>query len=204
MKQAPISILILALCALLSCNSFYKKTIAQREHYKEDFLTDPRSPLHADDLALLDFYPPDKDAVVKAHIKKTPESLPFELPTYSGVTRTYRKYGIAYFKWSNDSARLSVYENVKLMADPQYQDYLFLPFTDDTNDNTTYGGGRYLDLSKADAEDGWIMIDFNTAYNPWCAFSDGYNCPIPPRENYLPFEVEAGEKLFKGEHKIPH
>ena len=170
-----------------------------REEYKEEFLTDERSPLKEEDLAWLDFYPPNKKGVVKAKFILTPEIKNFELPTYSGVTRTYRKWGDAYFKWEQDSAHVGVYENMKLAGNPEYKDYLFLPFTDETNDETTYGGGRYLDLSKKDTEDGMITIDFNRCYNPWCAFSDGYNCPIPPAENFLPFKVEAGEKKYKGE-----
>jgi uncharacterized protein (DUF1684 family) len=185
----------------LSCHGFEKDTMADREKYKDDFLTDPRSPLTQEDLAKLDFFPPNKKANVEARFRKTPNSEPFELPTYSGSTRTYRKYGEAYFKWGQDSARLFVYENMKLLAQPEFQDYLFLPFTDETNNITTYAGGRYLNLSKADAADGKITIDFNQCYNPWCAYSDGFNCPIPPKENFLPFEVNAGEKMWKGEHK---
>jgi len=199
MKITGISI---AWClAFISCHSFTKETLQHREEYKGEFLTDERSPLKHEDLAWLDFYSPNKKGVVKAKFILTPESENFELPTYSGVTRTYRKWGEAYFKWDQDSARLSVYENMKLASNPEYRDYLFLPFTDETNDETTYGGGRYLDLSKQDTEDGMITIDFNRCYNPWCAFSDGYNCPIPPAENFLLFKVEAGEKKFKGSYK---
>jgi len=189
---------------LSSCHSFVKETQAHREEYKSEFLTDERSPLKQEDLQWLDFYPPNKKAVVKARFVLTPESENFELPTYSGVTRTYRKWGEAYFKFGKDSSRLSVYQNMKLIANPDYEDYLFLPFTDETNDESTYGGGRYLDMSRKDTDDGMITIDFNRCYNPWCAFSDGYNCPIPPAENFLPYRVEAGEKKFKGQHKAAH
>jgi uncharacterized protein (DUF1684 family) len=190
--------------ALLSCHSFIKETLQYREAYKSEFLSDERSPLQEEDLKGLDFFPPDKHAVVKARLVLTPESQPFELPTYNGITKTYRKFGDAFFKWEKDSARLSIYVNVKLAADPQYADYLFLPFTDETTGFTTYGGGRYLDMSRKDAEDGWLTIDFNHCYNPWCAYSDGYNCPIPPAENDLPFKVEAGERKYTGPHKSRH
>jgi len=189
---------------LVSCHSFVKETLTYREEYKSEFLTDERSPLKQEDIEWLDFYPPNKQGIVKAKFVLTPESQNFELPTYSGITKTYRKWGEAYFKWGQDSARLSVYENIKLLSNPEYKDYLFLPFTDETTGITTYGGGRYIDLSKKDTEDGMITIDFNRCYNPYCAFSDGYNCPIPPAENFLPFKVEAGEKNFKGKHKTTH
>ena len=78
-----------------------------------------------------------------------------------------------------------------------YANHLFLPFKDATNDVTTYGGGRYIDLEVGDIVDGQFVLDFNTCYNPWCAFSAGYNCPVPPRENHLAVEVKAGEKKFK-------
>jgi len=189
---------------MVSCHSFVKETLAHREAYQSEFLTDERSPLHQEDLQWLDFYPPNKKGVVKAKFVLTPESQNFELPTYSGITKTFRKWGEAYFKWGKDSSRLCVYENIKLLSNPEYKDYLFLPFTDETTGNTTYGGGRYIDLSKKDTEDGKITIDFNRCYNPYCAFSDGFNCPIPPAENYLPYPVEAGEKKFKGQHKGAH
>jgi len=202
MKSLGVPVLLILF--LSSCHSFVKETQAHREEYKSEFLTDERSPLKQEDLQWLDFYPPNKKAVVKARFVLTPESENFELPTYSGVTRTYRKWGEAYFKFGKDSSRLSVYQNMKLIANPDYEDYLFLPFTDETNDESTYGGGRYLDMSRKDTDDGMITIDFNRCYNPWCAFSDGYNCPIPPAENFLPYRVEAGEKKFKGQHKAAH
>jgi len=199
-----LALLFFLLVLITSCHSFVKETTAYRDHYKSEFLTDERSPLEQEDLQWLDFYAPNKKAVVKARFVLTPESQNFELPTYSGVTRTYRKWGEAYFKYGKDSSRLCIYQNIKLMSNPEYEDYLFLPFTDETTGDSTYGGGRYLDMSRKDTEDGMITIDFNRCYNPWCAFSDGFNCPIPPAENFLPYRVEAGEKKYKGQYKSDH
>lgn len=194
--------LILVLATLsASCASYSNTLQAHRETYKEEFLQDPRSPLDSNDLVHLDFFPADPKAKVKATFQATPAEEPFELPTYSGVTRTYRKWGIASFEWGGYHAQLSLYENMTLRNNPAYQDYLFLPFKDATNGESTYGGGRYINMSKADTEDGELMIDFNKCYNPWCAYSDGYNCPIPPLENHLSFMVEAGERNYKGVHK---
>jgi uncharacterized protein (DUF1684 family) len=75
------------------------------------------------------------------------------------------------------------------------EDYLFLPFLDETNGFETYGGGRYLDLRIPVGDT--IEIDFNTAYNPFCAYNEKYSCPIVPRENYLQTRIEAGVKAFK-------
>ena len=193
--------LLIAFFLLATSASYAQDLNAHREQYKQDFLTDPRSPLQEADLQYLDFFPELPTAKVTATFHKTPAEEPFELPTYSGLTRTYRKWGIAYFTYGKFNASLALYESMTNKANPMYADYLFLPFMDLTNGETSYGGGRYLNMSKADTEDGEIVIDFNTCYNPWCAFSDGFNCPIPPLENHLPFAVEAGEKMYRGEHK---
>jgi uncharacterized protein (DUF1684 family) len=201
MTAKSIIYLFILITCTITATSAQDDLNAHREKYKQGFLTDPRSPLKEDDLKDLDFFPELSKAVVKAEFQKTPAEQPFEMPTYSGVTRTYRKWGVATFTWGPFYSSVSLYENMTNRSNPIYQDYLFLPFTDNTNGETTYGGGRYLDMSKADTEDGTITIDFNKSYNPWCAYSDGFNCPIPPMENKLPYAIEAGEKMYKGEYK---
>jgi uncharacterized protein (DUF1684 family) len=201
MTAKSILYLFILLTGTITATSAQEDLNAHREKYKQGFLSDPRSPLKEDDLKDLDFFPELSKAVVKAEFQKTPAEQPFEMPTYSGVTRTYRKWGVATFTWGPFYSSVSLYENMTNRSNPIYQDYLFLPFTDNTNGETTYGGGRYLDMSKADTEDGTITIDFNKSYNPWCAYSDGFNCPIPPMENKLPYAIEAGEKMYKGEYK---
>ena len=74
------------------------------------------------------------------------------------------------------------------------EDYLFLPFIDDTNGEESYGGGRYIDLRIPEGDT--IVIDFNKSYNPYCAYNDKYSCPIVPRINYLALEVRAGVMAF--------
>ncbi len=184
---------------LNSCSSPLTKEITEfRKEYFREFLSDPRSPLKEADLSKLDFYPASVNARVTASFEPTLDAQPFDMPTYSGLTRKYRKFGVATFSWDGQNATLSLYENLSLLTNPDFKDYLFLPFKDETNGVNTYGGGRYLNMSKADTDDKTITIDFNKCYNPYCAYSDGFNCPIPPRENNLPFEVNAGEKNFKG------
>lgn len=184
---------------LNSCSSPLTKEITEyRKEYFKEFMSDPRSPLKEADLAKIDFYPATSKARITASFQPTRDSEPFDMPTYSGLTRKYRKYGEATFSWGGQKTTLSLYENLSLLSNPDFKDYLFLPFKDETNGVTTYGGGRYINMSKADAEDGSITIDFNKCYNPYCAYSDGFNCPVPPRENNLPFEVHAGEKNYKG------
>ena len=81
----------------------------------------------------------------------------------------------------------------------EYQDYLFLPFTDSTNGNETYEAGRYIDLKMTDIAGNSVIIDFNKSYNPYCAYKSGYQCPVPPAENHLKTWVRAGEKKFAPE-----
>ncbi|MCK5678470.1 MAG: DUF1684 domain-containing protein, partial [Flavobacteriaceae bacterium] len=90
---------------------------------------------------------------------------------------------------------LEIYQNQKLILTTDYEDYLFLPFTDKTNGESTYGGGRYLDLKIPDGDT--TVIDFNKAYNPYCAYNHKYSCPIPPKANQLDVEINAGVKAYE-------
>jgi hypothetical protein len=180
--------------------SYQKEISAFRQHYKNEFISEPRSPITAADTAFLDFYPPDPAWRVPAKVSLTPDSPVFDMMTYSGVTRKYRQYATVQFSIGTQALQLSLYQNLTLMEkDSSYRDYLFLPFKDGTNGEETYGGGRYLDFRKKDISGGVLILDFNKNYNPYCAFSDGYSCPIPPKENHLDIEVKAGEKNFKKE-----
>ena len=80
------------------------------------------------------------------------------------------------------------------MQKEEYKNYLFLPFTDETNYNQTFGGGRYLDFEITDIVGNKLILDFNKCYNPYCAYAGGFNCPIPPKENDLKVKIKAGEK----------
>ncbi len=174
---------------------------AHRDNYKEGFLHQDRSPLTKEDLEYLDFFGSNPDFKVEATFEEDLSPVPFKMPTYSGKQKEFVRYGTFYFKVQNKRHSLEVYRNLRVVSMPQYRNVLFLPFKDETNDVTTYGGGRYLDLKTDDIVDNKMVLDFNHAYNPWCAYSDGFNCPIPPRANHLELEVLAGEKKFKGNYK---
>ncbi|HEX4852444.1 MAG TPA: DUF1684 domain-containing protein, partial [Puia sp.] len=107
-----------------------------------------------------------------------------------------RKYGRLTFKLHDTTLHLSVYQFQFLMAKEDTKNYLFIGFTDLTTASDTYGGGRYIDCVIEDIHDGKLMLDFNKAYNPYCAYKSGYNCPIPPKENDLPIAILAGEKIY--------
>ena len=179
----------------------YVKTIAQhRKTYLAAFKTNPSSPLDKKALKSVQFFPADERYFVPCQFSFTPDAVPFDLPTYSGVTRPYVQYGIAKFKLDGVEHQLSIYRSLSNTL-PQYRDHLFVPFKDLSNGESTYGGGRYLDLRIKDIVDSEFMFDFNKAYNPYCAYSDGYACPIPPDENHLQVSILVGEKQFSGEKK---
>ena len=179
---------------------FTSEITRHRQQYKNEFVSEPHSPLTARDTGFLDFYPPDMRWRIPAQVTLMPDAPSFDMLTYSGVTRLYRKYATLALEIDGRSITLNLYQNLSLIAkDSSYRDYLFLPFKDLTNGEETYGGGRYLDFRTGDIKNGVLVVDFNKNYNPYCAYSDGYSCPIPPRENHLDLEVQAGERAFKKE-----
>ncbi len=144
----------------------------------------------------LKFYPIDEKYIVTANFIRTPKEKPFLMPTSTDRLPEYVKYGEAHFTLEGKSFVLNLYQSSAPYDEPGYEDYLFLPFTDLTSGDGSYGGGRYLDQRIPDGDT--LIIDFNRAYNPYCAYSHRYSCPIPPEENDLPIRIEAGVKSFKG------
>ena len=106
----------------------------------------------------------------------------------------YVKYAEAEFELNGKKLKLNVYQNVKLAQNEKYKDYLFIPFKDFTSGETTYGGGRFIETEIPDGN--ILIIDFNKAFNPYCAYNHKYSCPIPPLENSLETEINAGEKAY--------
>ncbi|MCM4171360.1 DUF1684 domain-containing protein [Arenibacter sp. TNZ] len=147
------------------------------------------------DFTTLDFYKPDTTYRVIANFIRTPGALPFLMPTTTERQTEEVVYGVVTFTLKGRSHKLEVYQNQELMQQEKYTDYLFLPFADLTNGEETYGGGRYLDLSIPDGET--IILDFNKAYNPYCAYNPKYSCPLVPKQNRLNLEILAGVKAFK-------
>lgn len=139
------------------------------------------------------FYPFSEKYVMNAKFVRTPNEKPFQMTTSSGMRKTYIKYAEVHFTLDNKPYKLNVYQSQELLKTEDYKDYLFIPFTDATSGNETYEGGRYIDLSIKNADH--ILVNFNKAYHPYCAYTDGYNCPIPPQENTLPIKIEAGVRF---------
>ncbi len=179
----------------------YSELIHQhREHYKEEFLKSKDSPLTKEKLDFLSFFEPDSSYRIACTFHANKRGKPFELPTSSGKTKTYVKFGELHFLLNGNKHKLSVYQSLSLRMIPQYRDYLFIPFKDLSNGTASYGGGRYLDLRMGEIQGDTIYLDFNKSYNPYCAYSEGYSCPIPPKENHLKVRIEAGEKNYASPH----
>jgi uncharacterized protein (DUF1684 family) len=180
----------------------YKAIIDKhRVAYKADFIKETRSPLKESDFKDLHFFEPDSTFRVVATVELLANQQIFNMPTYDGTSKEFVRHAKVKFKLGGKQLTLTLYKNIALAINPAYKDLLFLPFTDLTNQHTTYGGGRYIDLSLLDIKNKRIIIDFNKAYNPYCAYSDGYRCPIPPEENDLPIEILAGEQQYTGQKK---
>lgn len=180
-----------------SSKSFKKSIKKHRKAYKKKFLDNEHGPLDKKGVKQLKFFKANKNYQVTCTFERTTEAKPFEMATYSGMTQPYIKYGVATCPLNETTVELAIYQNLQLRKMPMYRDYLFIPFKDDTNGELSYGGGRYMDISIKDIEGKEVLLDFNKAYNPYCAYSDGYNCPVPPLENHLEIEVLAGEKNFE-------
>ncbi len=151
------------------------------------------------DTAYLSFFPANKQMIVTATVERLNNEQPFKLTTSSGKKKEAQKYALLRFLLNGKPYQLYTYQLLALKEKAETADELFLPFVDRTSGNESYGGGRYIDLKLSDIHDGKVVIDFNKAYNPYCAFTTGYNCPIPPRENSLPIAVKAGER-YRKEH----
>lgn len=173
---------------------------AFRKGYTDDFLQDKNSPLKKDDLQYLRFYNADSTYRIKATAEMITNPQSFIMPVFSGTGGDYVPYALLKFKLKGKAMQLTVYRSIALAKIPAYKDYLLLLFTDETNGKTTYSGGRYIDMREGDFKDGGVIVDFNKAYNPYCAFGGGYTCPKPPDENHLNFAIQAGEKMFAKAH----
>ena len=195
---------MLLLCCLITASNAFSQDEAIKEindfiEEQNNHFKDPKeSPLLKEDLEhfkALAYYPIDLSFRVKATFVRTIGEQPFAMETSTNRRPIYVKYGELHFEIKGKKLKLNVYQNQNLVFEDEYKDYLFLPFTDLTNGDTTYGGGRYIDMRIP--EKNTIILDFNQSYNPYCAYGGNYSCPIPPAENNLDIAITAGVKKFK-------
>ncbi|MCK7591421.1 DUF1684 domain-containing protein [Subsaxibacter sp. CAU 1640] len=192
---------VFSLIFLFSCAQKKQKPMGETEFQREinaEYKDASKSPLKEKDLKNfkgLEFFKFDSAYVVAAKFTRTLDEQPFKMKTTTDRLPEYVKYGELSFELKGKVYKLNVYQNQDLIKKEGYEDYLFLPFLDDTNGDESYGGGRYIDMRIPDGDS--VTIDFNSAYNPYCAYNEKYSCPIVPRENYLQTEVRAGVKNYR-------
>jgi uncharacterized protein len=192
---------------ILACCFFTNVSFAQGKKFKDSTETyfkkyvKDHEVVTGKDKELMSFFPVNEKLRINCKFERTLNSQWFRMESSGPVRRNYRTYGIIHFKISDTAVTLNIYQSQDLMASPQYKDHLFIPFTDATSGEETYESGRYIDLEISDIKTDKVVIDFNRAYNPYCAYVSGkYNCPIPPAENRLTVAIRAGERSFKKVH----
>lgn len=168
-----------------------------QQELNKEYATRESSPLLAEDFSTfksLDFYPISEKYFVVAHLVKTPKEKPFKMKTSTDRKPVYLKYGEVHFELDGKKHKLNVYQSLEFSKNQKYKDDLFLPFFDETSGKESYIGGKYIDLKIPKGNT--IAIDFNTSYNPYCAYSPNYSCPKVPLENDLKIAIRAGVKKF--------
>jgi uncharacterized protein (DUF1684 family) len=172
-----------------SVESYFKKYVKEHEV------------VNGKDKELMSFFLVNEKYRVDGKFERTINAPWFRMESSGPIRKNYRVYGVVHFTINDTSVALNIYQSQDLMVTKQYRDHLFIPFTDATSGEETYESGRYLDLEIDDIKNGEVQIDFNKAYNPYCAYVSGkFNCPVPPAENRLVVAIRAGEKAFRKRH----
>jgi uncharacterized protein len=208
MTQRFLLLLLIILPGFLPAQNTESSGISRRKYIKEfrndrlaknkEFADTAQSPLSFEQIAHfsgLKYFRPDPKYKVKAIFRKIDNPVTFKMKTTTARQPIYSTYATISFRLLDTTIVLNVYQNIELIKKPGFSDYLFVPFTDETSAGKSYGGGRYIDLRLPQSDT--IEVDFNKAYNPYCAYNHKYSCPIPPAENHIPMKIEAGEKKYK-------
>jgi uncharacterized protein len=196
-------LLLSAFCLIVFFDVFSQQShkdeiLAWQKNLDSEYADPDSSPLEKNEIKKfkgLKYFPIDSKYRVEAKFERIENESPFSMPTSTARKPIYTKYGKITFIIDDTEYSLFVYQSQDLFVKPEYKNHLFLPFTDMTNGDQSYGGGRYIDINIPDSDT--MIVDFNKAYNPYCAYTDRYSCPIPPRENNLSVAIEAGVRAWK-------
>jgi uncharacterized protein (DUF1684 family) len=171
-------------------SGYLERIVARREARDKQFREekDPIPQNKRDLLLPLRYYPPDPTYSVPAVLRLGQERPVVSMPTSTGTTRRYERVGVLEFTFQGQGMSLAAF----IPEGTREINELFVPFADATSGKETYPAGRYLELFPTAT--GIYTIDFNAAYNPYCAYNDSYDCPYPPASNRLEVEIRAGEK----------
>ncbi|SRR5260221_9963835 len=173
----------------------YKDMTLKERQAKDDFMrSSDESPFGEErkNFKRLNYFPFDPAYRISAKLMSIENKKVIVLPTSDGLEKKYLEYAYAEFELNKEECKLLILE---IIEEGAYRGTLFLAFADATSANETYGAGRYLDLKKTPGASSAIL-DFNESYNPYCAYSENYSCPFPPKENILKIAVQAGEKKY--------
>ncbi|MDG6898939.1 MAG: DUF1684 domain-containing protein [Nitrososphaerota archaeon] len=171
----------------------WKRALARfRQEKDELFRSDPGSPLPQemkDTFFGLSYFEPDPDFRFEANLQRYLNPDGVVVGTSKGTRQLFNRVGFFDLSVGGIGFRIYAFQSAE-----RHESTLFIPFRDATSGKDSYGAARYLDLEVAHDDD--YTVDFNYAYNPYCAYSDDYICPLPPRENWLNVAVRAGERKF--------
>ena len=171
-------------------------TVHQRKQnaFFQDASKSPLTKKQLKSFKALPFFKLDSSFMVKAYLEKQKDENFKDIPTSTERIAKQRVYGLAKMKIKGETITLNIYQTESAFLN-KLDNTLFLPFLDLTNGENTYAGGRYLDLIIPDNDS--LIIDFNKAYNPYCAYNPKYSCPIVPSTNFIHVKVEAGVMYLK-------
>jgi uncharacterized protein (DUF1684 family) len=176
-------------------NESYIQQIEEDRKERDHFMkTSKESPLanSKDEFKGLKYFPVDGRYRILADLTPIENKQTVLLQTSDGKTERYMEYGYAEFELDGIQNKLLIFE---MMQMGPARGKLFLAFGDETSARETYGAGRYLDINKVPGAT-TITLDFNNAYNPYCAYNETYSCPLPPQGNLLNVAIRAGEKIY--------
>ncbi|WP_158441685.1 DUF1684 domain-containing protein [Nonlabens dokdonensis] len=203
MKYIFLAVFLITSTAVVA-QDYKKESIDYRQKLSQEYKSGENNVLTAREkknFGYLNFYDFDPDFVVEARFEPLDNTEELKLETSTTRIASYVKYGYLHFSLKGKKCKLLVLSSPDLKDDPEYYNYLSVYFTDETNGQGSYDIGRYMELRSPLSEK--VVLNFNNTYNPYCAYSKRFSCPIPPKENHLPLSVKAGvKKGFKSFRKF--
>ncbi|MFN4086250.1 MAG: DUF1684 domain-containing protein [Spirosomataceae bacterium] len=174
--------------SLLPAQDYASKAKEKRAQYLENLMKEKDSPIaNVADFPGFSYFDPDESWVISADFKATTSDKIFQIIMTDSTVSTLPKLGEATFRKNGEVIKVHIFDE---------KTHYLLPFRDETNGETTYGGGRYINIPKENLSGNTLVIDFNEAHNFYCAYNEKYICPVPPAENKLPIAVPVGEKTY--------
>lgn len=203
MKNA---LIIISLVLLRLNISFAQEAANEIGQYRDDQLQalsqSAGGPVATENLVYVNYFPFNSEFDVVATVEYLNNESSFRMPTSDGTSKEFKRFALLHMTLQGVEFALPVYENASLFQSKAQSNYLFFPIMDLTTGDSSYESGRYIDIKRQDIKDGKVRIDFNKAYNPYCAYSSGYRCPQPSKENFINLAIPVGEAKYTGPKNI--